>query len=151
MRKTLLRTAAATALACVLAAPRPARADWPTFDVITHTLLQQAQNAITTAVTNVEKAVTNIGTTIGNKITNLGTDLSSVLSNGFTQQANYAKAQVGAQQQIADASNTVNATFQKALRSASGTSPRSSMMVPPTSNTISRIGCFADNATGAAD
>jgi len=118
MRKTLLRTAAATALACVLAAPRPARADWPTFDVITHTLLQQAQNAITTAVTNVEKAVTNIGTTIGNKITNLGTDLSSVLSNGFTQQANYAKAQVGAQQQIADASNTVNATFQKALRSA---------------------------------
>ena len=116
MRKTLLRTTAGIALACLLVTR--AHADMPTFDAVTHFLMQQAQNAITTAETNVQNAVTNIGTTIGNKVTNLGTDLSNVLSNGFTQQANYAKAQVGAQQQIADASNTVNASFQKSLRNA---------------------------------
>ena len=50
MRRRLLRTAAAVALGGVLFNAAPARAEWPTFDAITHFLLTQAQNAITTAV-----------------------------------------------------------------------------------------------------
>lgn len=118
MRRQLLRTAAAVALGGVLFNAAPARAEWPTFDAITHFLLTQAQNAITTAVGNVENAVTNIGATIGNKITGMQTSLEDVLKNGFTQNANYAKAQVGAQQQIVDASNTVNALFHRSVRNA---------------------------------
>jgi hypothetical protein len=61
---------------------------------------------------------------IGKNITNALTDLtnpasvSSLLTAGFTQEANYAKAQVGAQQQIADASNTAMARFQRDVRNS---------------------------------
>ena len=42
--------------------------------------------------------------------------LSTMLSNGFSQLSNYMKASVGAQQQIADANNVVQATAMKQLR-----------------------------------
>ncbi len=44
--------------------------------------------------------------------------LSSLLTNGFSQNANYAKAQVGAQQQIADANNEVMSEQNLAFRDA---------------------------------
>lgn len=44
--------------------------------------------------------------------------VQDLLQQGFTQEANYSKASVGAQQQIADASNTVNARFSRDLRNA---------------------------------
>ena len=117
-RKDLLATSAAVCLGTILLTARPARADLPTIDVITHFLLTQAQNAISTAVANVGKQVINIGNLIGDRVTNMGTYLGDTLTSGFTQQANYAKATVGANQQITDASNTANAAFQKSVRNA---------------------------------
>jgi hypothetical protein len=57
-------------------------------------------------------------------VTNALTDLtnpasvSSLLTAGFTQNANYSKAQIGAQQQIADASNTAMARFGRDMRNS---------------------------------
>ncbi len=116
-RKHLLATTAGMVLGAMLSAG-PAFADLPTIDAITHFLLQQAQNMITTAVTNVEKSVTNIGSLIGDKVTDMGNLIGDKLTAGFTQSANYAKASIGAQEQIADASNTVMARNARDLRNA---------------------------------
>ncbi len=116
-RKYLLATTAGMVLGAMISAG-PAFADLPTIDVITHFLLQQAQNMITTAVTNVEKSVTNIGNLIGDKVTDMGNLMGDKLTAGFTQSANYAKASIGAQEQIADASNTVMARNARDLRNA---------------------------------
>ena len=116
-RKYLLATTAGMVLGAMISAG-PAFADLPTIDVITHVLLQQAQNMITTAVTNVEKSVTNIGNLIGDKVTDMGNLIGDKLTAGFTQSANYAKASIGAQEQIADASNTVMARNARDLRNA---------------------------------
>ncbi len=116
-RKHLLATATGMALGAMFCAS-PAYADLPTIDVITHFLIQQAQDAATKAMTNIETAVTNIGTQIGDKVTNMGNLLGDTLTAGFTQSANYAKAAVGAQEQIADASNTVMARNARDLRNA---------------------------------
>ena len=117
-RKNLLMASAGAVVGAIVFNAKPAWADLPTIDVITHFLLQQAQNAITQTVTNVEHAVTNIGTNIANTLTGVGNNLNDTLTNGFTQNANYAKAAVGAQQQIADGSNMANAAFQRAVRNA---------------------------------
>ena len=69
------------------------------------------QSAITGAIQTMENAVVNKFTDIGNLIGNQ-------LTAGFTQQSNYTKAAVGAQEQIADASNTAMATYQKDIRNA---------------------------------
>lgn len=108
MRRTLLATTAAgIVLGGVLFNAAPAHAEWPTFDAVTHFLLKAAQQAITNTITQLE-----------NKVTNIGTLLSDKLTDGFTQTANYAKAQVGAYQQITDASNTAMATYHRDLRNA---------------------------------
>ncbi len=115
--KHLFATTTGMALGAMFCAS-PAYADLPTIDVITHFLIQQAQDAATKAMTNIETAVTNIGTQIGDKVTNMGNLLGDTLTAGFTQSANYAKAAVGAQEQIADASNTVMARNARDLRNA---------------------------------
>lgn len=71
--------------------------------------------ALQTALTN---ALTKLQDSVINKFTDIGNLLNDKLTNGFTQQSNYAKAAVGAQQQIADANNTVMTTFQKDMRNA---------------------------------
>ncbi len=71
--------------------------------------------ALQTALTN---ALTKLQDSVINKFTDIGNLLDDKLTNGFTQQSNYAKAAVGAQQQIADANNTVMTTFQKDMRNA---------------------------------
>jgi hypothetical protein len=118
MRGNLLRSAAFAIVGGVLFNATPAYADWPTFDAITHFLITQMQNAVTNAVTKVENAVTNIGNLISDKILNLDTDLNDVISRGFTQQSNYQKAAVGAQMQIADASNAAMAQVNRDTRNA---------------------------------
>ena len=116
-RKYLLATTAGMVLGAMISAG-PAFADLPTIDVITHFLLDQAQKMITNAVTKVEDAVTNIGTQISDKVTDMGNLMGDKLTAGFTQSANYAKASIGAQEQIADASNTVMARNARDLRNA---------------------------------
>ena len=100
----------------LVVAPRLAHAEWPTFDAITHFLLQQAQNAMTSAVDKVYDNITNIGTLISDRLTGVGNQLNDRLGDGFTQTANYQRAQIGAVQQIADASNMANARGARDLR-----------------------------------
>ena len=69
------------------------------------------QGAITSVISKMQDSLVN-------KFTDIGNLLDDKLTNGFTQITNYSKATVGAQQQIADANNTVMATFQKDIRNA---------------------------------
>lgn len=111
MRNRLARTTAFVALGGVLFTATPARAEWPTFDAITHFLLTAMQNALS-------NAISSIGGQITSAVTGMETSVNQLLRDGFTQNANYAKAQVGAQQQIADATNMVQARFQRDVRNA---------------------------------
>ena len=107
MRRNLLSTVAAVVLGGVLFNAVPANADLPTIDIAVQFAITQMTNLLNKAVSKVEDAVTNMGNVLGD-----------TLSRGFTQNANYAKAQVGAAQQIANASNTANAIVQRDLRNA---------------------------------
>ena len=55
---------------------------------------------------------------IVSRITGLETSVTTMLHQGFTQNANYAKAQIGAMEGIADATNTAMARFQRDMRNA---------------------------------
>jgi hypothetical protein len=83
----------------------PAYADWPVVDILVDTAVKALQNAAVSAIGQVESAITG-----------MQTSLTQTLDNGFTQEANYSKAQIGAQEQIADASNTAMARFQRDVR-----------------------------------
>ncbi|WP_265887080.1 hypothetical protein [Roseomonas mucosa] len=89
----------------------PAWADMPVVDIGVMGILQAAQSALT-------NAITSIGTQITGAVTKMETSVTQMLRDGFTQESNYQKAQVSAQQQIADASNTANARVQRDLRNA---------------------------------
>ena len=114
MSKTKFRAAliAAVLSTSALTAP-PAWADLPVTDPISDGILNAMQSAVTSAISNMEKSLQQAMTDITNP-----TSLASILTNGFNQNANYAKAQVGAQQGIADASNEANAQFQLQMRDA---------------------------------
>jgi len=111
MRKHLLRTTAAVVLGGVLFNASPAWADLPTIDVVVAGVIQTMQRAL-------DGAITGIGTKITGAVTQMETSVNQMLRDGFTQSANYAKAQVGAQQQIADASNIANTQVKRAFRNA---------------------------------
>lgn len=91
----------------------PAWADLPVTDPISDGILNAMQSAVTSAISNMEKSLQQAMTDITNP-----TSLASILTNGFNQNANYAKAQVGAQQGIADASNEAMAQFELENRDA---------------------------------
>ena len=76
-----------------------------------YSIIAALQSALTTALTKLQDKLYD-------KFTNIGELLSDKLSAGFTQQSNYAKAAIGAQQQMADANNTVMTTFQRDVRNA---------------------------------
>lgn len=124
-RKTLLATAAGMVLGGVLFNAVPAFAQMATIDVasITEQIKSFAQetgildvlNAMNTVQNTVSDTMKSINTALGN--TTYG-DTNTLLREGFTQEANYAKGQVGAQQQIADASNTAMARFQRDIRNS---------------------------------
>ena len=76
-----------------------------------YSIIATLQSALTTVLTKLQDKLYD-------KFTNIGDLLSDKLSAGFTQQANYAKASIGAQQQMADANNTVMTTFQRDVRNA---------------------------------
>ena len=98
-KKQLLSTTAGVLIGAVVFGTAPAWADMPVIDVGVMGILQAAQSALT-------NAISSIGTQITGAVTHMETSISSMLRDGFTQEANYAKAQVSAQEQIADASNT---------------------------------------------
>ena len=72
-------------------------------------------SAMNTVQTTINNTMKDINTAIGN--TTYG-DTNTLLLQGFTQNANYSKAQIGAHQQIVDASNTAMARFSRDMRNA---------------------------------
>lgn len=111
MRNQLMRTMAAILLGGVLFNAAPARAQVETTDIVTQGLITALQGALSSVINSVGGQITSA-------VTTMETSVNQLLTNGFTQQANYTKAAVGAQQQIADASNMINARMQRDLRNA---------------------------------
>lgn len=110
-RKQLLSTVGGVVLGATVFGAVPALADMPVIDFGVMGILQAAQSALS-------NAISNIGSQITGAVTQMETSVTGMLRDGFTQNANYAKAQVAAQQQIADASNTATARVQRDLRNA---------------------------------
>ena len=110
-RHAVLPALAGLVAGAVLFTAAPALADLPVIDFTTDGILALLQNAVTSAVNN-------IGNQITSEVTHMETSVNQLLTDGFTQQANYSKAQIGAQQQIADAQDLAMARFDRDLRNA---------------------------------
>ena len=112
-------------LGAVLFNAAPAYADLPVIDPasIAEEVKQLAQetgildvlNAMSAVQNTISTTMKDINTAIGN--TTYG-DTNTLLREGFTQEANYSKASVGAQEGIADASNEAMAQFDLQMRDA---------------------------------
>jgi len=110
-RKQLLSTAAGVMIGAVVFGASPAFADMPVFDFGLAGIVQAAQSAL-------GNAISSIGSQITSAVTGMQQSVTDMLRDGFTQNANYSKAQISAQQQIADASNNANARVGRDLRNA---------------------------------
>ncbi|MBB2156639.1 hypothetical protein HLH33_10010 [Gluconacetobacter diazotrophicus] len=93
--------------ACVLlfGTPRPAYALFDSVPIV-HAIIE-AQTVLNGSITAVQNVVNTM----------LG-QINGVLGQGFAQLTNYMKAQIGAQQKIADANNMVNAQLAREVRNA---------------------------------
>jgi hypothetical protein len=120
---------AATALGMVLGAVLfNAQNAYAQFAVIDVAAIAQAIKSVAaeTGILDVIQAMQTVQQTMSDTMkavnTALGTntygDTNTLLLQGFTQSANYSKAQIGAIQQIVDASNTANARFSRDTRNA---------------------------------
>ncbi len=125
-RATLLgSTAAGFILGAILINTMPAAADMPVIDpteianIIQQSSILSAIQSIMTTISDTEKQVQTYANDIFGALgdNTFGT-VQQLLQEGFTQQSNYQKAQIGAVQQIADASNLANAQFQMQVRQA---------------------------------
>ena len=116
-----LLSAAGVLTGALLFAASPASAQWPVFDGINYALqevIKTIEETMSNTLSNITKQLESTGP--------LGTILGSVengsvttlLQQGFTQNANYAKASVDAYSQIADGALTSNARFQRDMRNA---------------------------------
>lgn len=120
MRRSSFIALAAVGLACgsILYSAKPAYADLPVIDPtsIAEEVKQLAQE---TGILNVLQAVESIETRISSAIgpATYGST-NTLLQEGFTQEANYSKASIGAIQNITDASNEAMAQYDLQLRDA---------------------------------
>ena len=113
MRKThpLAHILVGLALTASVLHVSPACAQETVTDPTSYTVLGLLQSAVTGAIQTMMNSVVS-------SLTGLQTSLTNLLTQGFTQEANYSKAQIGAQEQIADASNEANAEFLRNIRNA---------------------------------
>ncbi len=107
MRKQLLASTAAGILAGgILFNIMPARAaGTPVVDIVVQGAINLFKDAMTKAMADLKSSVTDIGNIFDKGLNGLA-----------TQNANYSKASIGAQQQIADATNTVMARNARDIR-----------------------------------
>lgn len=117
MRRTTLAGAAGLGLiaGATLFNDPPARAVGGVGDVVSDPQLYAVMGAVQGAVTSV---INKMSDALVNKIADMANLLGDRLSQGFTQLSNYSKAQVGAEEQVVDASNIAMARFQRDLRNA---------------------------------
>ena len=127
MKKSSLiaTTALGMAVGAVLFNAPRAYAQWATIDVAAIAQLVKsvaAETGILDAITAMQTVQQTMSDTMKAVNTALGTntygDTNTLLMQGFTQNANYSKAQISAIQGIADASNTANARFSRDMRNA---------------------------------
>jgi hypothetical protein len=120
MRKLTLfgATAVGMVIGAVFLHITPAYADLPVIDPAS--IAEEIQTlAKESGILSVLQAVQTIDNGISSAIgsTTFGST-NTLLQEGFTQEANYSKAQVGAQEQIADASNEAMGQYELQLRDA---------------------------------
>jgi hypothetical protein len=111
-------TALGIVVGAILFNARPAFADLPVIDPtsIANEVQQLAKDSGILSVLQALQTINNgISSAIGS--TTYGST-NTLLQEGFTQEANYSKAQIGAQQQITDASNEAMAQYQLQIRDA---------------------------------
>jgi hypothetical protein len=127
MRKLTLAgsTALGVVLGAVLFNTGPSHADMPTIDATVNAAVvavKGAVQAVQSAVQEVQSAVQQVQSAVNSVLGSIGDNtfgtVQQLLQQGFTQNANYAKAQISAQMQIADASNTAMARFARDTRNA---------------------------------
>jgi hypothetical protein len=117
-RSLLATTAIGIVFAAALLGAEPSWADLPvvdpTEDGVLTTVIGTLQSATTSVITTLQNALNDtLNTTLG-----IDGSIATTLRQGFTQEANYLKGQIGAQEQITDASNTAMALYQRQLRDA---------------------------------
>jgi hypothetical protein len=122
MHKSRLRLSTSGVLTgALLLAVSPASAQMPVFDGVNYAL-QGAIKLIEQTMSNALSSITNQLTATGPLGTILGDikngSLTTILVQGFTQNANYAKAQVDAQSQLVDGALTSHARFSRDMRNA---------------------------------
>jgi hypothetical protein len=119
--RTLLSSTSGVLVGALVFGASPAFAQIAVFD--------WANNAIEAAIKGIEQTMSNTLSDITKQLestgplgTLLGTtqygSVTALLQQGFTQNANYAKAAVDAQSQIVDGALTSNARFQRDIRNA---------------------------------
>ncbi len=114
----LVLTGIALVAGGVLLNAKPAHADWPVIDVASIAKEVQEINVLGTINSGLNSLLGKNGplaTLMGNNA--YGT-VQQLLQEGFTQEANYSKASIGAMQNITDASNEAMAQYQLQLRDA---------------------------------
>jgi hypothetical protein len=123
--KLLASTAAGFILGSVLINALPATAQMAVIDAseINQTIQQSSiLSAIQDVMTTMNSTISDVKTFANDIFGALGDNtfgtVQQLLQEGFTQNANYSKAQVGAWQQITDASNLANSQFKMQMRQA---------------------------------
>jgi hypothetical protein len=121
LKSRLLLSASGVLTGALLFAGTPASAQMPVFDGVNYAL-QGAIKLIEQTMSNTLSSITNQLTATGPLGTILGDikngSLTTILVQGFTQNANYAKAQVDAQSQLVDGALTSHARFARDMRNA---------------------------------
>jgi len=107
----LASTAIGLVLGAVVFGAAPTSAQMPVVDWTTFPLISTISSVIKQVNSGISSLQDGIGSATNGSVTQL-------LVEGFTQNSNYSKAQVSAQQQIADASNTAMARFQRDVRNS---------------------------------
>jgi hypothetical protein len=120
MRRTSLyaSTALGIVVGAVLINAIPAYADLPTIDIgsITQlTMIKSVLDTVSSTINDVKSYANSIFGAIGDNT--FGT-VQQLLQEGFTQNANYSKAQISAARDIADGQNTAMAGFHLQVRQA---------------------------------
>ncbi len=117
-----MKLAGSTAIGIVLGAvlfnAAPAYADWPVIDAGVLAAVQAVKGVLDTVSSTINDVKTYASDIFGALGDNTFGTVQQLLQEGFTQEANYSKASIGAQQQIADASNTAMARFSRDMRNA---------------------------------
>ena len=96
----------------------PAHAEWPVIDVGAIAAIQAVKGVLDTVSSTISDIKTYANDILGSLGDNTFGTVQQLLQEGFTQEANYSKAQIGALEQITDASNTVMARFRRDVRNA---------------------------------